>query len=52
MEGWASIICFLSFGFFGVFVLLTIILKYLSVIVNLIFRRQKYLVESIEKIGV
>ena len=50
-EGWTSIICFLSFGFFGVFVLLTIILKYLSVIVNLVFRRQKYVVESIEKNG-
>ncbi len=51
IEGWTSTICFLSFGFFGIFVLLTIILKYLSVIVNLIFRRQKYIVESIEKIG-
>jgi len=51
IEGWTSTICFLSFGFFGIFVLLTIILKYLSVIVNLIFRRQKYIVESVEKIG-
>lgn len=51
IEGWTSIICFLSFGFFGVFVLLTIILKYLSVILNLIFKRQKYLVSSIEKVG-
>ena len=51
IEGWTSTICFMSFGFFGIFVLLTIILKYLSVIVNLIFRRQKYIVESVEKIG-
>lgn len=51
IEGWTSTICFISFGFFGIFVLLTIILKYLSVIVNLIFRRQKYIVESVEKIG-
>lgn len=51
IEGWTSIICFLSFGFFGVFVLMTIILKYLSVILNLVFRRQKYLVASIEKAG-
>ena len=51
IEGWTSIICFMSFGFFGVFVLLTIILKYLSVILNLVFRRQKYLVASIEKAG-
>ena len=51
IEGWTSIICFLSFGFFGVFLLMTIILKYLSVILNLIFKRQKYLVSSIEKVG-
>ncbi len=51
IEGWTSIICFMSFGFFGVFLLLTIILKYLSVILNLIFKRQKYLVSSIEKAG-
>ena len=50
IEGWTSIICFLSFGFLGVFILLTIVLKYLAVILNLVFKKQKYLVSSIERI--
>lgn len=50
-EGWASIMCFVSLGFLGVFALLTIMLKYLSLMLDLIFRRQKYLVASIEKIA-
>lgn len=49
-EGWASLMCFMSLGFFGVFMLLTIILKYLSVLLNLEFKKQKYLVSDIEKI--
>ncbi len=48
VEGWLSTI--LAFGFFGVFALLTIILKYLSVLLNLIFRQQRYLVSDIEKV--
>ena len=51
IEGWTSIICFMSFGFFGVFLMLTIVLKYLSTMLNLVFKRQKYLVSSIEKVG-
>jgi len=50
-EGWASTVGFMALGFFGVFALLTIILKYLSVMLNLIFKQQKYLVSDIEKIG-
>ena len=49
-EGWMSTMGFLSLGFFGVFALLTIILKYLSVILNLIFRQQRYLISDIEKV--
>ena len=50
VEGWLSTMGFLSLGFFGVFVLLTIILKYLSVVLNLIFKQQRYLVSDIEKV--
>ncbi len=50
IEGWTSTVCFISFGFLGVFVILTIILKYLSVLLDLVFRKQKYLVADIEKI--
>lgn len=49
-EGWMSTMGFLSLGFFGVFALLTIILKYLSVMLNLIFRQQRYLIADIEKV--
>lgn len=51
VEGWLSTMGFLSLGFFGVFSLLTIILKYLSVLLNLVFKHQRYLVESVEKIA-
>ncbi len=50
VEGWLSTMCFLALGFFGVFALLTIILKYLSVLLNLIFKQQRYLVSDIEKV--
>ncbi len=50
VEGWLSTMSFLALGFFGVFALLTIILKYLSVMLNLIFRQQRYLVADIEKV--
>ena len=49
-SGWPSLMSFMSVGFFGIFALLTIILKYLSVMLNLIFRQQRYMVAEIEKI--
>ena len=50
-EGWSSTISFVSMGFFGVFFLLTIIMKYLSVMLNLIFKQSKYLVADVEKVS-
>ena len=50
-SGWVSVMGFLSIGFMGIFGLMTIILKYLSVVVNLIFRQQRYLIEDVEKIS-
>lgn len=50
VEGWLSTMGFLSLGFFGVFILLSIILKYLSVILNLIFKQERYLISDIEKV--
>ena len=40
----------LSGGFLGVFVLLTVLIKYVSMILKLLSNRQKYLVESVEKL--
>lgn len=50
VEGWLSIMGFMSFGFMGVFVLLTIILKYISVLLNLEFRKQRYMINGVEKV--
>lgn len=50
VAGWTTTMLLLSGGFFGVFLLLAIVIKYLSVLVDLVFKRHKYLIESIEKI--
>ena len=50
VEGWISTMGFLAIGFCGVFGLLTIVLKYLSVLLNLVFRQQRYLISDIEKV--
>lgn len=51
IAGWTSTMLVLSFGFLGMFTILAIMIKYLSVIVSLIFKKTNYLVESIEKIN-
>lgn len=50
VEGWTTTVLFLSTCFFGLFGILTVIIKYLQMIVDLIFRRKRYSFESIEKI--
>jgi len=50
IAGWTTTILFLAFAFFGLFGILTIVIKYLSTIVDLIFKKQKYTFESIEKL--
>lgn len=50
IAGWTTIMLFLSVVFFGVFSLMTIMIKYLSIIVDLIFRKNKYMIEGIEKL--
>lgn len=50
VEGWAPIMGLSSLGFCGIFVILTVVIKYLNLILNLLFNRQKYLIESIEKL--
>ncbi len=51
VDGWTTTMLLLAGGFFGVFVILAIVLKYLSLLVDLIFKKQRYLVESVEKIA-
>lgn len=50
VPGWTSTILFLSVSMFFVFMVLTIILKYLQILVNLVFRKTRYNFESIEKL--
>lgn len=50
VEGWTPIMIFLAIGFFALFAILTFVLKYLSLILNLSFRRQRYVVGGVEKL--
>lgn len=50
VTGWTTTMLVLSGGLTGMFVILTIAVKYLSLLVDLVFRKQAYLIEGIEKI--
>lgn len=50
VEGWLSIMSLMSFGFFMMSVMLTLILKYLSLVLNMSFRRQRCVIEGVEKL--
>ncbi len=50
VAGWTTTILFLSAAFFGLFGVLAVIIKYLQILVNLVFKRKQYSFESIEKL--
>lgn len=50
IEGWTTIMLLLSGGFSGFFLLSAIIIKYLSLILELVFKKKSYIQENIEKI--
>ena len=50
VAGWTTTILFLSIAFLGLFGILTIIIRYLQILVDLVFRRKRYNFESIEKL--
>lgn len=50
VEGWTTTILFLSVAFLGLFGILTIIVKYLQLLVEMVFKRKHYSFESIEKL--
>lgn len=50
VEGWLSIMALMAFGFFMISVMLTLILKYLSVLLNMGFKKQRYVIEGVEKL--
>ncbi len=51
IEGYTTTMLVLTLGLFGVFAVLAVVIKYLSILVDLIYKEQKYVVESIEKIS-
>lgn len=50
VAGWTTTVLFFSVGFFGLFGILTIVIKYLQLLINLVFKRKQYTFESIEKL--
>lgn len=50
VEGWTTTILFLSIAFFGLFVLLAVVIKYLQILVDLNNKKSNYLFESVEKL--
>lgn len=51
VPGWITTMLLLTGGFFGVFLILALVLKFLSLLVEMVFRKQTYLIESVEKIS-
>jgi len=51
IEGFTTTMLVITGSFFAVFVLFAIVIKYLSLLVQLVFNRQEYKIESIEKIS-
>ena len=42
VEGWTTTMFVITVGFSGLFAVLTIVVKYLSLLVDLVFKQQKY----------
>ena len=51
VEGWAPMMGFMAAAFSGVFILFTVLLKYMTVLLEVTFSRKRYLISSIEKIN-
>jgi dolichol-phosphate mannosyltransferase len=50
VEGWTTTILFLSFSFCCLFIILAMVLKYLSLLLRMNFMKNTYVFESIEKL--
>lgn len=50
IQGWTTTMLVLSAGLSGIFFILTIAVKYLNLLVRLVFKKQSYLFESVEKL--
>jgi dolichol-phosphate mannosyltransferase len=50
VAGWTTTMLVLSFGFFGIFGILSLVIRYLSIILKLIFKKTNYVTGNIEKL--
>jgi len=50
VEGYTTMMILISGAFFALFTILAVVIKYLSVVLQLVFQHRKYLLESVEKI--
>ena len=50
VEGYTTMMALLSGAFFGIFAILAVMIKYLSLLLRLVFQRQRYVLESVEKL--
>ena len=50
VAGWTPIMLYLSIGFFGIFAMLAIVLRFLSVILDIVYKKENYKYESIRKV--
>ena len=50
IEGYTTMMALLSGSFLGIFAILVVLIKYMSVILRLVFQRQRYMLESVEKL--
>ncbi len=51
ISGYTSMMLVISGGFFGVFAILAVVIKYLSILTDLVFSKEKYVIESVETIS-
>jgi len=52
IAGYTTMMILISGAFFALFAILAVVIKYLSVILGLVFHRQKYVIEGIEIITI
>lgn len=50
VSGWTSMMIFMAIGFTGIFAVAAIIIKYLDLLVSLVFKKKTSTIESIEKL--
>ena len=50
VEGWTTTMLFLSVAFMSVMMLFTIVIKYLQLLVDMVFKRKQYCFDNIEKL--